>query len=125
MVEMQYLGDGHTLVLLEGSEKTKVSNGEIVQVPVNLVSRLTLAGFVVYDPNAPTLDEGTGDKYDAMVKAELQELFTTRAEEIKAFEGEVPKENAKVDVLRDFFRALDKVEVAPVVAEGDSSDDNI
>lgn len=50
MVQMIYMGDGHTLVEQKGTrEKMKVVNGEIIEVEDAMVGRMRLGGFQVFD----------------------------------------------------------------------------
>ncbi len=62
-MKMQYLWQGHTLVSLDGKEKKKVSHGEIIEVPEELVARMRLSEFVsvVGKLKVETSDDGTAD----------------------------------------------------------------
>lgn len=62
-MKMQYLGQWHTLVSLDGGEKKKVSNWEIVEVPEKLIPRMIQSGFVsaVGKVKVEKVDDGSAD----------------------------------------------------------------
>jgi hypothetical protein len=62
MTRMQYMGLGHTLVSIDGA-KVKVSNGEIIEVAEETVSRLRVGGFVELQETVSTevVDDGSDD----------------------------------------------------------------